>query len=1775
MGKFVARLVAAAVLGVSLVAGQAIQAAASTPAPAPIQAGAKIVHGSAQLLRAPQPGGADGAIVPGFDDNVYGPNDDGSFPCVSDEDGTPTDCDPGPVPLPFSIGFYGAEYTSVFLNNNGNLTFGAPLSQFTPESLNQIGLPMIAPFWADVDTRSGPVVTFGDGTVDGHPAFGVNWIDVGCFKQNGGVADAFQVLLIQRPDLGQGDWDMEFNYGPLTWESGQASGGDGDCLNGVPARAGYTSGAGPSCEIDGSGASGALLSDDPVTGLSNTSFNSTVTGRHVFHVAGDNGIPDGCGGYWALGDSYASGEGAGLYDLAGLPCDRSTLGWPWLLSQEYPAVPRMTADTYVACSGDTIPEIVFGGRAGEPVAQVSALQTWSKEHGEPGLVTATGGGNDLDFAGVLKTCATWGLLGRSSPCVSALQAQQQKLTSGAFTPILKDYYTQLIDAAQGQPASAAPTGDPNVVIVGYPNLFAAPTAANAVNARKACFWMPSRGALDILNAFWNAQAELNRVMAAAAAAVGVRFIPLGDALAGHELCTADSYILPLDPFNIPHSGHPNPKGQQVIAATVASSLGYLLGEGGPAPLNGNHARQRPKAPAAGAGQAAKPGTKKPGTGKPAPVGATTTSPAVTTGLVRPGAAASPVTPGAGLPDGGVGVPYAGYVWATGGTAPYTYSVTSGSLPAGLSLDPSTGVVSGAPTAAGTASFTVTVTDSGAPAQTATEAETIDIAASAALAVSTAALPAATVGQEYDATLAASGGLPDYSWSVTSGTLPAGLSLDPATGKITGEPTAAGTSPLTVQVTDSSAPAAQTATAALTLTVTPDTATLAAVTTTLPGASVGDIYDQDLTSTGGTGPVSWSVTSGSLPPGLSLDPATGEIIGVATKAGTFAFTARVRDAAAHTATESLSITIAAGTAPVIDTTALPGGTAGTAYHQVVLAHGGVAPYTWSVTSGSLPSGLTLSSATGDITGKPTASGSFAFTVAATDSSAAGQTVTQNLSLAIATAPPPPAMTVTDTVTDGTAGTPYAAALIPANGTQPYAYAVTSGALPGGLTLDPKSGIISGTPATAGTFTATITVTDSASPARTATDTVSITITAPGPLAVTTTSLPDGAVGSAYASQVAATGGTGADTFAVTSGALPAGLALDPASGIIFGTPTAAGVSSFTVTATDSATPTADTASASLTLTIGAPTPVSITTTALPDARQGVPYSQLVIASGGVAPYSWTVTSGSLPDGLTLNPATGIIRGTPTGSGASAFTVGVTDSLTPSAQTATQALTLTVDPAATLSISTTALPEGTQGAAYSAPLDAGGGTAPDAWSVISGALPDGLALNPATGTISGTPTGAGTSSFTVQVTDSSTPSAQAATQALTLTVAPGPPLAITATTLPPAQQGALYDQFVQVSGGVKPYAYTVTSGSLPVGLTLNQGSGEIDGTPTSSGTSTLTVTVTDSSTPAPQTASQSYTIDVAALTPVAITTTTLPAGKEGTAYSATIGASGGLRPYTFSVSSGSPPAGLSLNSGTGILSGTPTAAGTSSFTIKVTDSAAPAPQTATRALTLTVARAATKIIALVTGSPVSFGHEGATRVKATVTAAVGTPAGIVTVTATRGRATSRLCTATLSRSVATCAVRSATLLAPGTYTVTATYAGSPQDAGATAAAGHLTVTKEATRTTVTTSSTLATATVTSRYSGTPAGTVTFTAGRMIICASRPLVKGKATCSPAGGRLPRGVVAAYSGNADYSPSKSSGARVTVGAVQASSAIMSGLLSGACSPYIDLACPAPRAAD
>ena len=456
-----------------------------------------------------------------------------------------------------------------------------------------------------------------------------------------------------------------------------------------------------------------------------------------------------------------------------------------------------------------------------------------------------------------------------------------------------------------------------------------------------------------------------------------------------------------------------------------------------------------------------------------------------------------------------------------------------------------------------------------------------------------------------------------------------------------------------------------------------------------------------------------------------------------------------------------------------------------------------------------------------------------------------------------------------------------------------------------------------------------------------------------LSIATTSLPSATYGSSYNQSLTATGGTGPYTWSIASGNLPAGITLS-SSGVLSGTPTATGSFSFKVNVQDHSTPTLSRFQ-SLTLVVSAP-PLSISTTSLPSVSVNQTYSQTLQANGGTPSYAWTVVSGSLPPGLSLGGSSGIISGAPSTTGKFAFTVRVSDRSWPQ-QTVSTSLSISVSNPIQIQISTPSLTGGMVGSSYSRTLAASGGTPAYAWSVAAGSLPTGLSLSSA-GVIAGTPTASGSYTFTVAVHDSGNP-ALSQTAVETISIAPAP-LKITTSALPAGASGTSYSQAMQATGGSPSYQWSLKSGSLPTGLTLTS-AGAISGTPSVTGSFTFTARVSDTSNPV-QTASAVLTLSIAAAAanPLSISNSTLAAGTVGTTYAQSLAATGGTPAYTWSIASGSLPAGLTLAATTGVISGKPTGSGTSSFTVAVRDNSSPA-QTATAPTSITVASVTTAAIA----------------------------------------------------------------------------------------------------------------------------------------------------------------------------------------------------------------------
>jgi hypothetical protein len=448
---------------------------------------------------------------------------------------------------------------------------------------------------------------------------------------------------------------------------------------------------------------------------------------------------------------------------------------------------------------------------------------------------------------------------------------------------------------------------------------------------------------------------------------------------------------------------------------------------------------------------------------------------------------------------------------------------------------------------------------------------------------------------------------------------------------------------------------------------------------------------------------------------------------------------------------------------------------------------------------------------------------------------------------------------------------------------------------------------------------------------ATFNVSVLSGVPAQLTITTASLPNGAVGTVYNRSLAVAGGTPPYTWSLAAGLLPAELTLSPA-GVISGTPQAVGAYNITVRVTDG---TGAIATRALSLAIGSG--VIITTTSLPTAAPGVPYSHQLLATGGTPPYTWRHDPGTfavrpLPPGLQLTTA-GVLTGTPTQEGSWPFTVEARDSV---GVVASQTLTLTAQVGggggggiggAGLSITTTSLPVATAQGAYAQTLTATGGTPPYNWGIAAGNLPQGLTLTP-TGVLSGIPIIAGSYGFTAQVTDGV---GTVVVRNLNLEVTVSSALSITtAAALPNGVVNISYLQQLNATGGQAPYTWTLMAGSLPAGILIST-SGLLSGTPQVAATSVFTMLVRDAT---GATATREFTLVIG--TGITVTSpAALPPGVVGLPYSYTLTATGGTGQYSWTLFSGALPQGLSL-APQGAIIGTPSVASTGVFVVRVNDS-----------------------------------------------------------------------------------------------------------------------------------------------------------------------------------------------------------------------------------------------
>lgn len=258
-----------------------------------------------------------------------------------------------------------------------------------------------------------------------------------------------------------------------------------------------------------------------------------------------------------------------------------------------------------------------------------------------------------------------------------------------------------------------------------------------------------------------------------------------------------------------------------------------------------------------------------------------------------------------MPGAHVQSVYLASLVATGGKPPYSWSIPAGTLPSGLALTPSTGTVAGVPTETGTVSFSAQVEDSSSPVNTTTRKVSIQVSLSTSFSIQTSSVPNGLVGSPYSASLSQTGGVSPIHWLISSGKLPTGLTLDTATGAISGTPQQSGSFNFIAQASDSTTPTPQTASQQFSLGI---SGAVAITTASLPNGNVNRAYSAAASATGGAPPYKWSLASGSLPPGIVLGASNGTFSGIATNAASYSFQLQVEDSQAVTAVASLKITV---------------------------------------------------------------------------------------------------------------------------------------------------------------------------------------------------------------------------------------------------------------------------------------------------------------------------------------------------------------------------------------------------------------------------------------------------------------------------------------------------------------------------------------------------------------------------------------------------------------------------------------------------------------------------------------------------------------------------------------------------------------------------------------------------------------------------------------------------------------------------------------------------
>jgi hypothetical protein len=918
---------------------------------------------------------------------------------------------------------------------------------------------------------------------------------------------------------------------------------------------------------------------------------------------------------------------------------------------------------------------------------------------------------------------------------------------------------------------------------------------------------------------------------------------------------------------------------------------------------------------------------------------------------------------------GVGDTVSVKFWGIGETGVYEYSLDSGTLPPGLSLNPSTGEVSGTiGSPAGTYTFWLKVKVVGGGNDYTSKRYSMFVSPLQLTNFQNRILPNGTQNQSYSQTLVMTGGTGPYTFTRDSGSLPNGLSLS-SSGVLSGTPTGtAFNTSFRVNVADSASPTRNQVKLYFNISVLPQTPQpLWIANAVLTDAPVGASNTISIGATGGLPPYTFTLDPGStLPqgmvvlnaPALGSDfyPGPGYLCGIVLTPGVYSLTLRVTDNAGNTATRPYTwrvspIGFLQGSVPAsgISTPVL-----GSPYSQYLIPVGGTPPYT--ITSINIPAGMSVNNA-GLLSGTPAESGSsrpFSLGLADTGGAQFTSYGTMNInsgtsaSLTLNGGDLGVAQLGSYSFTVNASGSPL--------GTPNYSVSLVGGSLPPGLELltgkdfenftnNNNAAMLGGVLGAPGTYKFTLRVTDGAGNVgqreyRLRVSSLNIMLGS---------ALPPATVNVPYSQTLEPRGGTPPYTFSVTNGSLPTGLNLDPSTGVISGTPLTTSAFSVGIGLADSS---GDYVTRSFTfniysLRITNPEVIPVV------ATNGVPFSYtFVVDPPGV--YQWSY-SGPLPDGLTLNPNTGELSGIPADD-PDQYNFAVTASNASTSVTKNFALFGRMPEVAglLLDLPTDSLDDAQAGSRFVYGLEVHGGTPPYTITALS-ALPPGLALVPGTmyapvdgvgyTTLAGIPTTPGNYSFRLRYTDSASPAISVErTVRLNITT-----LGLATFQLGAATYNTPYSAQFKGVGGSGPYTFALVDRPgvpLPCGLALDS-DGTLHGTPTSTGYCAFGLTLSSGG------ASREFLV---VLQIYATGTRRIDMGfrgfpgadvSVGRRASAEVNAYGGGGTHTWSIVSGSLPPGMQLLSGSSlppnstsppnaILAGAPSAPGTYRFALRVDDS-----------------------------------------------------------------------------------------------------------------------------------------------------------------------------------------------------------------------------------------------